>query len=192
MIKGTPLHTLVDCGATRLFIDEKLQLCPSLHFIGAYSSLKMANGKIVVPTGIAPDVLVSIGKIQFRLDLVVVPLMEGYDIVLGKDWLDIVNPLIDSRNNKMYIRQGDQLHIVLGDPNVQSCRIKDQGLNGPQDNSSLLHRSTTNDLQFGRWVIYLSSWHLQSFASTRPASINGHRVHRGWLSNPKGRYKLRI
>ena len=39
MIKGAPLRTLVDSGATRSFIDEKLQLRPPLHFIGAYSSL---------------------------------------------------------------------------------------------------------------------------------------------------------
>ena len=56
--------------------------------------------------------------------------MEGFDIVLGKDWLDMVNPLIDWRSNRMYIRQGDQLHIVSGDPNVQPCGIKDRGLNG--------------------------------------------------------------
>ena len=151
MIKGTPLRTLVDSGATRSFIDEKLQLRPPLHFIGAYSSLEMANGETIVSTGIAPNVLVSIGKIQFRSDLTAVPLMEGFDIVLGKDWLDMVNPLIDWRSNRMYIRQGDQLHIVSGDPNVQPCGIKDRGLNGLQDNFSLLHKSANTDLQFGRW-----------------------------------------
>ena len=95
MIKGTPLRTLVDSGATRSFLDEKLQLRPPLHFIGAYSSLEMANGETIVSTRIASDVLVSIGKIQFRSDLTAVPLMEGFDLVLGKDWLDMVNPLID-------------------------------------------------------------------------------------------------
>ena len=65
MINGTPLRALVDSGATRSFIDEKLQLHPPLQFIGAYSSLEMANGETIVSTGVAPDVLVSIGKIQF-------------------------------------------------------------------------------------------------------------------------------
>ena len=77
--------------------------------------------------------------------------MEGFGIVLGKDWLDMVNHLIDWHSNRMYIRQGDQLHIVLGDPNVQPCGIKDRGLNGLQDNFSLLHKSANTDLQFGRW-----------------------------------------
>ena len=48
MIKGTPVRTLVDSGATRSFIDEKLQLRPPLSFIGAYSSLEMANGDTIV------------------------------------------------------------------------------------------------------------------------------------------------
>ena len=73
MIKGMILCTLVDNRATRSFIDEKLQLRQPLHFIGAYSSLEMANGETIVSTGIAPDVLVSIGKIQFRSDLAFVP-----------------------------------------------------------------------------------------------------------------------
>ena len=65
VIKGTPVHALVDSGATRSFIDEKLQLCPPLSFIGAYSSLEMANGDTIVSTGIAPAVLVCIGRFNF-------------------------------------------------------------------------------------------------------------------------------
>ena len=104
VIKGIPVCTLVDSGAARSFIDEKLQLRPPLSFIGAYSSLEMANGDTIVSTGIALAVLVCIGKVQFRSDLTAVPLMKGYDVVLGKDWLDMVNLLIDWRNNCMYIR----------------------------------------------------------------------------------------
>ena len=66
----------------------------------------MANGDTIVSTGIAPAVLVCIEIVQFRSDLIAVPLMKGYDVVLGKDWLDMVNPLIDWRSNCMYIRQG--------------------------------------------------------------------------------------
>ena len=78
----------------------------------------MATGETIVSTGIDLDVLVGIRRIQFRLDLIAVPLMEGFDVVLGKEWLDMVNPLIDWRSNRMYIREGDQLHIVSRDPNV--------------------------------------------------------------------------
>ena len=136
----------------------------------------MANGETIVSTRIAPAVLVSIGKIQFRSDLTTVPLMAGVDIVLGKDWLYMVNPLIDWRSNAMYIRQGDQLHIVSGDPNVQACGIKDRGLNGLQDDFSLLHSAASTNLQFGRWgdlFAQLASpkfWEYQSSQQQRTSS----------------------
>ena len=65
MVNGMPLHALVDSGATRSFIDERLRLHPPLQFIGAYSSLEMANEETIVSTGVAPDVLISLGDIQF-------------------------------------------------------------------------------------------------------------------------------
>ena len=102
MILGTPVCTLVNSGATRSFIDEKLQLCPPLHFIGAYSLLEMANGDTIVSIGIASSVLVCIGLVQCKCDLTAIPLMRGFDLVLGKDWLDVVNPLIDWRSNRIY------------------------------------------------------------------------------------------
>ena len=111
----------------------------------------MANGDTIVSTGIAPAVLVSIGPVQCRMNLTAVPLMRGFDVVLGKDWLDMVNPLIEWRQNTIYIKQGDQLHILSGDPNVQPCGIKDQGLTGLRDNFSRLHDTATTDLQFGKW-----------------------------------------
>ena len=95
VINGTPLRALVDNGTTRSFIDEKLQMRPSLSFIGAYPSLELANGETIVSTGVALDVLISIGEIQCRYCLTVVPMMEGFDLILDKDWLDMVNPLMD-------------------------------------------------------------------------------------------------
>ena len=95
MINGTPLHALVDSGATHLFVDERLRLHLSLNFIGAYSSLKMANGETIVSTRVALDVLISLGEIQFRSTWTTVPMMEGFDLILVKDWLDMINPLVD-------------------------------------------------------------------------------------------------
>ena len=186
VIKGTPVRALVDSGATRSFVNEKLQLCPPLSFIGAYSSLEMANGDTIVSTGIAPAVLVCIGKVQFRSDLEAVPLMKGYDVVLGKDWLDMVNPLIDWCSNCMYIRQGDQLHVGLGDPmcSLARSRIEDYPV------SETVSLSTTiRDYRPSVWKMgcsYLCSWHPLSFGNTKPVSASGQ------LNNPRGRYTRRI
>ena len=171
VVNGTPVRALVDSGATRSFVDESIRLHPPLQFIGAYSSLEMANGETIVSTGIAPDVLISLGDIQFRSTLTAVPMMEGIDLILGKDWLDMVNPLVDWRSNTVYIRSGDQLHRVSGIPaeEVKPCGIVDRGLNGLQDNFTQLQKESSASLQFGKWGdMYTSSWLLQHFGSIRP------------------------
>ena len=89
------MRVLVDSGATRSFVDERLRLHPPLQFIGAYSSLEMANVETIVSTRFALDVPISLDDIQFRSTLNVVPMMEGFGLILGKDWLDLVNPLVD-------------------------------------------------------------------------------------------------
>ena len=134
-------------------MDERLRLHPPLQFIGAYSSLEMANGETIVSTGVAPDVLISLGDIQFRSTLTAVPMMEGFDMILGKDWLDMVNPLVDWRSNTVYIQFGDQLHRVSGIPaeEVKPCGIKDRGLAGLKDNFSQLHKECDTCLNFGKW-----------------------------------------
>ena len=85
VINGTPIHALVDSGASRSFVSDELKLWPPLQYVGAYSSLELANGETIVSTRVAPQVLVSIGEVQCRIDLTAIPLMDGISIVLGKD-----------------------------------------------------------------------------------------------------------
>ena len=63
VINGTPVRALVDSGASRSFVSDELKLRPPLYFVGAYSSLELANGETIVSTGVAPQVLVSIGEV---------------------------------------------------------------------------------------------------------------------------------
>ena len=95
VVNGTCVPALVDSGATRSFVSEHLQTRPPLEFIGAYSSLELANGDTIVLIGIASNVLVCIGCTTSRVSLTSVPMMEGIKVILGWDWLDTVNPLID-------------------------------------------------------------------------------------------------
>ena len=74
-----------------------------MNFVGAYSSLELANGDTVVSTGIAPNVLVCIGSMASRVSLTAVPLMEDIQVILGRDWLDTVNPLIDWKTNSLVL-----------------------------------------------------------------------------------------
>ena len=108
--------------------------------MGAYSSLELANGETIVFTVMAPQVLVSIGDVQCRVNLTAIPLMDGISVILGKDWLDTLNPLIDWRSNTVYLQMGDKLQKVQGQDssNVQPSGIKDQGLSSLQDSFVLL------------------------------------------------------
>ena len=114
VVNGTSVPALVDSGASRSFISDRFSCKPPLHFVGAYSALELANGETIVSTGIAPRVLVCIGNIPCRLSLTAVPMMEGIQLILGKDWLDSVNPLVDWRSNIMYLRYGSQLEPIKG------------------------------------------------------------------------------
>ena len=153
VIHGTPVRALVDSGASRSFVSDELKLRPPLHFVGAYSSLELANGETIVSTGMAPQVLVSIGDVQCRVNLTAIPLMDGISVILGKDWLDTLNPLIDWRSNTVYLRLGDKLQKVQGQSssNVQPSGIKDKGLSGLRDSFVLLREGASTNLSFGKW-----------------------------------------
>ena len=108
-------------------MDKKLRLHPSLDFVVACSSLELANGETIVSTGVAPYVLVSISKIQFRSYLTIVPMMDGFELIFGIDWLEMINPLVDWHSNMVFIRFRDELHTVTGilAVHVKPCRIRD-------------------------------------------------------------------
>ena len=140
MVNGTSVSALVDSGASRSFIRDDLKPQPPLNFIGAYSSLEMANGETIVSTGIAPDVLLCTGTAACRLSLTAVPLMEGVDVILGQDWLHRMNPFVDWRVNSLVIRSGDKLEVIPGlkKKKVTQCKIVDRGLPGLQHSFSFL------------------------------------------------------
>ena len=148
-----PVRALVDSGASRSFMSDELKLRPPLQFVGAYSLLELANGETIISIGMAPQVLVGIGDVQCRVDLTAIPLMDGISIVLGKDWLDMLNPLINWRSNTVYLRVGDKLQKVQGQDTsaVQPSGIKDKGLSGLRDSFSVLQQGSSTTLSFGKW-----------------------------------------
>ena len=79
--------------------------------------------------------------------------MDGISIILGKDWLDMLNPLIDWRSNTVYLRVGERLQKVQGQysSTVQPSGIKDKGLSGLRDSFTVLQQGSSTDLSFGQW-----------------------------------------
>ena len=134
VVNGTSVPALIDSGASRSFVSDQLQCQQQMQFVGAYSALELANGETIVSTGIAPRVLVCIGSVPCRLALTAVPMMVGVQLILGKDWLDIMNPMVDWRSNTVYLRNGSQLEPIQGirEKSGTHCQIVDKGLNGLQ------------------------------------------------------------
>ena len=53
MVNGTCVPALIDSGASRSFVSDRLQCQQQLQFVSAYSALELANGETIVSTGIA-------------------------------------------------------------------------------------------------------------------------------------------
>ena len=85
VVNGTCVPALIDSGANRSFVSDRLQCQQQLQFVGAYSALELANGETIVSTGIALRVLVCIRSVPCRLALTAVPMMDGVQLILGKD-----------------------------------------------------------------------------------------------------------
>ena len=81
-----------------------------------------------------------------------IPLMEGIEVILGRDWLDVVNPLIEWRTNSLVLRNGDKIEVVQGikTPKKQSCKIVDRGLTGLQHTFHSLKDESVTDPNF-KW-----------------------------------------
>ena len=152
VVNDTRVSALVDSGATRSFVSDNLKTRPLLDFVGAYSSLELANGETIVSTGIAPNVLVCIGSTVSRVSLTAVPMMAGVQLILGRDWLDEVNPLIDWRTNSLVLRCGNKLEVVQGicQEDKAPCKILDRGLSGLQCSFESLRRSPSKEEAYAR------------------------------------------
>ena len=188
VVNGTSVPALVDSGASRSFISDRFHCKPPLHFVGAYSALELANGETIVSTGIAPRVLVCIGNIPCRLSLTAVPMMEGIQLILGKDWLDSVNPLVDWRSNIMYLRYGSQLEPIKGVmmKSGQCNQIVDKGLPGLQCYFGVLRNSSKfpTDDKLGPRLAELYSPHFWQYNPSAKVWTN-QQVHQTCESSPR-------
>lgn len=87
-------------------------------------------------------------------------MMDGIQVILGRDWLDTVHPLVDWRSNSLVLRNGNCLEVVqgVGTQNVKSCNIIDRGLPGLQHAFTSLNDSSAKPTEkWGEQLTHLSS-----------------------------------
>ena len=68
----------------------------------------------MISAGKAPAVLFSLGNSSYHMDFTVTKLLHGVELVLGMNWLQAVNPLIDWSGPRMYVGSDDHLSAVRG------------------------------------------------------------------------------
>ena len=92
--------------------------------------LELGNGEKYLSRGLVPDVPIVIAGLTIKIDLTVTNLLHEVDLVLGINWLQLVNPVVDWGGGKLYgpnavrtaLLQGDWLegHVQSGTVTVLS------------------------------------------------------------------------
>jgi hypothetical protein len=118
LVQGTMLGRtaifLVDCGASASFVsDEWLAACNVLpHRKTSPHTVTFANGSPTTSSHFL-RARVRMGSYKDTLSLHVTTL-SGFDVVLGKDWLNRLNPSTDWPTNRVTFSHGGKRHTLRG------------------------------------------------------------------------------
>ena len=100
---GRRCVALVDSGASQSYMSpETVALC-EIGCSSALVNLELADGSKVQATQRTLAVPCTVGKAVCSLEFTVTKLLSNVDLVLGMDWLQTWNPVIDWRRHKMYM-----------------------------------------------------------------------------------------
>jgi len=99
-INGCDFLTLLDFGSTHNFINSDTAVDLNLQRMSTLNSLKVvvANGDQISNMGIYNNLPVQIDTESFIIDCYSIKL-DGYDFVLGVNWLSSLGPIIWDFNN---------------------------------------------------------------------------------------------
>ena len=87
--------TLIDSGATRCFVTPSCVTRVGLKGISQDTFLELGNGQKYLSQGYVPDVPIVTAGLTVKVGLTVTNLLHEVDLVLGMNWLQMVNPIID-------------------------------------------------------------------------------------------------
>ena len=65
--------------------------------------LELGNGQKYLSRGYVPDVPLVTAGLTVKIGLTVTNLLHDVDLVLGINWLQLVNPVVDWGGGKLYI-----------------------------------------------------------------------------------------
>ncbi|XP_023760786.1 uncharacterized protein LOC111909226 [Lactuca sativa] len=99
-------------------------------------TIHMANRSVIHPRGIVEDILVKIGKFVFPVDFVIMDMKEDANIliILGRPLLNTVGALVDVRESKLTLRDGDDKEDFGIQYGFQGYDVKGEVFNIDEEN----------------------------------------------------------
>ena len=113
-INGHPVRAMIDSGATRCFITPACVTTVGLKGKPQDTFLELGNGQKFLSSGFVPAVPVVTAGLTVCVGLTVTTLLHDVDLVLGMNWLQLVSPIIDWTNGKIYLPNSFILHFYRG------------------------------------------------------------------------------
>ena len=113
-INGHTVRALIDSGATRCFVTPACITAVGLKGIPRDVFLELGNGQKYLSRGYVPEVPVVTGGLTVRVGLTVTNLLHDVDLVLGVNWLELVNPVVDWQHGKLYLPNAINTALLQG------------------------------------------------------------------------------
>ena len=168
-VAGRRCVALVDSGASQSYISpETVALC-EIRCSSKFVNLELADGSKVQATQKTRAVPCTVGRAVCNLEFTVTNLLSNVDLVLGMDWLQTWNPVIDWRRQKMYIWvQGTWEHVngllLNAEQRIGTVKVF-EGYMG--DSVPVPDISLVKDLKFWDWNTAQKEWrHMDAVEKT--------------------------
>ena len=117
LLRGVFLQvkTLIDSGAARCFVTPSCITKVGLKGLPRDVFLEHGNGQKYLSRGYVPDVPIVTVGLTVKIGLTVTNLLHEVDLVLGMNWLQLVNPVIDWGSGRLYIPNAVHTALLQGD-----------------------------------------------------------------------------
>lgn len=102
-IFGHFLQALIDSSATRCFFSSSVVVPLGLSLTKDYTFLELGDGQKVLSKCKVVDIPIVTIDIIVRLDLTITSLFHNVDVILGINWLQVVNSLIDLSSSRILL-----------------------------------------------------------------------------------------
>ena len=93
-IYGKSVRALIDNGATKCFVTPTCVTAVGLKGTPRDVFLELGNGEKYLSRGYVPEVLEVAAGLTVKIGLTITNLLHEVDLVLGINWLQLVNPVL--------------------------------------------------------------------------------------------------